>query len=88
MEAFMTFAMQNPELYQLCFKRPVPGFVPSEESLQVSFGSLEELYAHIDNLQVDIQSDLPPEQIADLVIAISHGLTALHMANEPQLPLG
>jgi hypothetical protein len=26
--------------------------------------------------------------MADLVIAISHGLTALHMANEPELPIG
>ena len=32
MEAYMSFAIQNPELYQLCFERPVPGFVPSEES--------------------------------------------------------
>lgn len=88
MEAYMTFAMQNPELYQLCFERPVPGFVPSEESLQVSFGNLEEFYAHVAGLQDTVQTDLPPEQMADLVIAISHGLTALHMANEPELPLG
>jgi AcrR family transcriptional regulator len=88
MEAYMTFAMQNPDLYQLCFERPVPGFVPSEESLQVSFGNLEELYAHIAGLQKSFRSDLPPEQTADLVIAIAHGLTALHMANEPDVPLG
>ena len=37
MEAYMSFALQNPELYQLCFERPVPGFVPSEESLKVEF---------------------------------------------------
>ena len=88
MEAYMTFAMQNPELYQLCFERPVPGFVPSEGSLKVSFGSLEEMYAHVAGLQDDMQTQLHPNQVADLVIAISHGLTALHMANEPQLPLG
>lgn len=88
MEAYMTFAMQNPELYQLCFERPVPEFVPSEQSLRVSFGILEGLYAHIASLQGAIQTDLPPERLADLVIAFSHGLTALHMANEPHLPLG
>jgi AcrR family transcriptional regulator len=88
MEAYMSFAMQNPDLYQLCFERPVPGFVPSEESLQVSFGTLETVYARVANLQGAMQTDLPPEQTADLVIAISHGLTALHMANEPHLPLG
>lgn len=88
MEAYMTFALQNPDLYQLCFERPVPGFVPSDESLQISFGNLEELYAHIASLQSNFESALPPEQTADLVIAITHGLTALHMANEPDLPLG
>jgi hypothetical protein len=88
MEAYMTFAMQNPELYQLCFERPVPRFVPSEESLRVSFGNLEEVYARVAALQDAVQTDLRPQQMADLVIAISHGLTALHMANEPELPIG
>jgi AcrR family transcriptional regulator len=88
MEAYMSFAIENPELYQLCFERPIPGFVPSDESLEISFGLLENAYARVADLQDNIQTDLPPKQIADLVIAISHGLTALHMANEPQLPLG
>ena len=88
MEAYMTFAMQNPELYQLCFERPVPGFVPSETSLQLSFGILDEAYTRVANLHDDIQTDLSPKQVTDLIIAIEHGLTALHMANEPHLPLG
>ena len=88
LEAYMTFAMQNPELYQLCFERPVPGFVPSDESLQISFGILEEGYARIASLQDDLGTDLPPKQITDLIIAMMHGLTALHMANEPHLPVG
>lgn len=88
MEAYLTFALQNPELFQLCFERPVPGFVPSEESLQLSFGLLADSYRRVDKLQGDMGTDLPPEQVADLVIAFSHGLTALHMANEPHLPLG
>ena len=88
MEAYITFAMQNPELYQLCFERPVPGFVPSETSLQVSFGILDEAYTRVANLYDDIQTDLSPKQVTDLIIAIEHGLTALHMANEPHLPLG
>lgn len=88
MEAYMTFALKYPELYQLCFERPVPGFVPSEESLRVSFGHLEDMYAQVASLKEFLQTDLPPKQLADLVIAISHGMTALHMANEPHLPLG
>lgn len=88
MEAYLSFAMENPELYQLCFERPVPGFVPSEESLQTSFGLLEEAYQRVAALKEDMQTDLQPKQIADLVIAMTHGLTSLHMANEPHLPLG
>jgi len=88
MEAYMTFAIKNPELYQLCFEHPVPGFVPSKKSLEISFGHLNELYEHIAEIKTDLQTDLPPEKLADLVIAISHGLTALHIANEPKLPLG
>lgn len=88
MEAYMTFAQRNPELYQLCFERPVPGFVPSEESLRVSFSILEEAYQRVAELKENIHTDLAAEQVTDLVIAIMHGLTSLHMANEPQSPLG
>jgi AcrR family transcriptional regulator len=87
-EAYMTFAMQNPDLFQLCFERPVPGFIPSAESLQVSFGLLKDTYNHAAQLIKSIETDLSPEQMVDLVIAFTHGLTALHMANEPHLPLG
>jgi AcrR family transcriptional regulator len=88
MEAYMTFAMENPELYQLCFERPVPGFIPSEQSMQLSLNNLQEGYDRIATLQEVLETDLPPEQTTDLIIAIMHGLTALHMANEPHLPLG
>ena len=88
METYMRFALENPELYQLCFERPVPGFVPSEESLQISFGILNQSYEHVSDLLPHMDTDLEPEQVADLVIALSHGLTAQHMANEPQLPIG
>src|SRR5262249_20768754 len=83
-EAYMTFALQNPELYQLCFERPVPGFIPSEESLQVSSGLLKNAYERGARLREVLDTDLAPEQLIDLLIAIMHGLTAQHMANEPQ----
>ena len=87
-EAYMTFAIENPELYQLCFERPVPGFEPSEESLKISFGMLQKYYDRAARLHAVIDTDLSPEQIADLFIAMAHGLTALHLANEPHLPIG
>jgi AcrR family transcriptional regulator len=87
-DAYMTFAMQNSELYQLCFERPIPGFVPSEESLNLSFGLLHQTYERIECLYGKFNTELPPDQARDLVIAMMHGLTALHMANEPHLPVG
>ena len=87
-EAYMSFALANPELYQLCFERPVPGFVPSAQSLEVSFGALRRGYAIVASWRPEINSDLSDEQIGDLVIAVAHGLTALHLANQPDLPAG
>jgi AcrR family transcriptional regulator len=86
--AYMTFAVENPELYQLCFERPVPGFVPSQESLQVSFGLLQNAYERAALWRQFIDTELTPEQMVDLLIAIMHGLTALHLANDPELALG
>ncbi len=87
-ESYMTFALQNPELYQLCFERPVPGFVPSAASLQVSAKLRDESYVRAARLHQVIRTDLTPHQLADFLIAMMHGLTALHLANEPHLPLG
>jgi AcrR family transcriptional regulator len=87
-EGYLTFALQNPELYQLCFERPVPGFVPSKESLEVSRGTLLGAYQQAENLLGDLHTGLSIEQVVDLVIAIMHGITAQHLANEPHLPLG
>lgn len=87
-EAYMTFALENPDLYQLCFERPVPGFVPSAESLQVSFDSLQRGYERAASILPQLDTDLDARQLADLVITLMHGLTALHLANEPDLPIG
>jgi AcrR family transcriptional regulator len=88
-EAYMSFAMQNPELYQLCFERPVPGFVPSAESLELSFGLLQKSSEQVARrMLAEINTDLPFAQVRDVLIAMMHGLTALHLANEPALPVG
>ena len=86
--SYMTFALENPELYQLCFERPVPGFIPSQESLDLSFGVLNASRQRIKHFKKELQTNLTVNQIVDLVIAIAHGLTAMHLANEPYLPVG
>lgn len=87
-EGTMSFALQNPELYQLCFERPVPGFVPSAESLQVSLDLLQQSYARAADLLQFLNTDLTEQQVMDLIISMMHGLTALHLSNEPDLPVG
>jgi AcrR family transcriptional regulator len=86
-EGYMSFALENPEIYQLCFERPVPGFVPSKKSLELSFGILDHSYQRIERFQTELDTGLTSKQIVDLVIAVAHGLTALHIANEPHLPI-
>ena len=87
-EAHMSFALEHPELYQLCFQRPVPGFIPSKASLELSFGLLHQAYDQVGVLREVLETDLSNQQLADTVIAIMHGLTSKHLANEPDLPIG
>lgn len=88
--AYMTFALDNPDLFQLMFQRPVPGFVPSDESLELSFGNLQqgrdavrdELRRH------NIEMQTPINENVDLIISLMHGLTELQLANSPDSPVG
>lgn len=89
-ESYMTFAQENPDLYQLVFERPVPGFVPSDATMEESRRLLTagaEALAEIVSAEL-LAPGLAPPQAMDLFIAVMHGLTALHMANEPHLPAG
>lgn len=92
MARYMHFAQQYPELYQICFERPVPGFVPSPASMEVSLGVLGKALARTEAwLQESGQTPdttLTTLQHFDLFNAVMHGLTALHLANEPHLPIG
>ena len=90
LENYMSFAQEYPELYQLVQERPVPGFVPSEESMaesrQLLTMSDEIVETGIERGSVVLGITIA--QARDLFIAMMHGLTALHMANEPELPVG
>ena len=87
---YMRFAQENPELYQLMFQRPVPGFVPSDESMAVSLARLAKAQAEIDAMfdQSNLEPNMPLEEARDLCLALQHGLTELHLANNPELPVG
>jgi AcrR family transcriptional regulator len=86
----MRFAHDHPELFHLYFERPVPGFAPSEESLAQSRRMLTEARARFGDLIETgiIDPGLPLERALDLFIAMRHGLSAQHVANEPESPVG
>jgi AcrR family transcriptional regulator len=84
-EAYHVFVADSPELYQLVFERPVPGFVPSEESMAASRELLSDLQESVANAiaRGEIDPPLPVPEAADLLIALLHGLTSQQRANEP-----
>lgn len=89
-QAYMTFAQENPELWYLVFERPVPGFVPSEESMAESRKMLGTVADFTEEAieAGEIAPGLTVAQTTDFVNAVMHGLTAAHLANEPHLPAG
>ncbi len=90
MDTYITFASENPELYQIIFERPIPGFIPSEEGMRECMAALAYLNDGLSQAMEagTIKTDVTLEQAYSLVGALMHGLTALHIANEPQLPVG
>ena len=89
-DAYMTFAKEHPDLYELAFERPVPGFVPSEASMAESTAALADFHrVFVEAIEAgQIAPGLPAGQARDLAIAMVHGLTAQQVANEPTAPLG
>lgn len=89
-EAYMAFAKEHPDLYELAFERPVPGFVPSETSMAESAALLAGFHQEfVEAIEIGwIAPDVPASQARDLAIAMIHGLTAQQVANDPEAPLG
>ena len=89
-EAHMSFALDNPDLYQLMVQRQVSGFVPSAESLAVCRdhlgGTGKLLRQFIDG--ADFGPAMPIDEACDLLFAMARGMTDLHLANDPGLPAG
>lgn len=85
----MQFAQIYPEMHQLLFERPVPGFVPSEAGMQEA-GRLVEMtqQAFRDMAAAGlIAATVSVEDTANLYIAVMQGLTTMHVSNEPHVPI-
>ncbi len=89
-KTYMQFGLENPDLFQLMFQKPIPGFVPSDESMTVSLRSLNSAYQQTKAIfaKHNVHPEQPLEEVVDMTIAIVHGLTALQLANNPDKPVG
>lgn len=89
-EGYLTYALENPELYQLLFERPVPGYEPSADALAESRKLLATAYEMVAAAMATgtIQTTQSAEVVTNMIIVIMHGIAAQHLANEPHLPVG
>ncbi len=76
-ERFVLFCQDSPARYQLMFTRAVPGWEPSAGAYAVSVRSYTEMAEVLTGFGIMSQEAL------DLYTAVSAGLAAQQMANEP-----
>lgn len=88
--AYMEFGFENRDLFELMFQRPIPGFVPSPASMAVSLEHLAESRRQLSAALAAAGVNLPLtiDEAGDLLIAMMYGVTAMHLANNPELPIG
>lgn len=87
---FMQFAYEYPELSELTFSRPVPGFAPSEESMEGSRRLLRTFDVLIEDAIAsgELRADVSATQVRDLYLSMLDGMVRQHVANEPTSPIG
>lgn len=73
----MAFCAADPTRYALLFQRPIPDFIPSEDSMALARRSYQQLPDELAALQITDQSAV------DLWAAIHMGLTGQQAANDP-----
>lgn len=90
MEARLRFAQEHPDLDRLLLSRDVPAFVPSPESMEESRRLLAASHhAFVESLDAcGLRPDVDVGRARGVFFAMMQGLTALHLANEPELPVG
>jgi len=76
-EAFVAFCQDSVPRYQLLFTRAVPGWEPSEEAYAASVGSYARMARQLEELGISDAQHL------DLLTALSAGLAAQQLANDP-----
>ncbi len=80
-ELRLRLAEENPELYHMVFDDPIPGFVPTPESME----EVRRIYAAAVRGIADVieagamRPRLPAEQVTDLLLTVRRGIVAEHM---------
>lgn len=84
----LQWGIDNPDLFRLLFERHVPGFVPSDEAMAEMLQMLDDGQRQIDALlaAAGVEPGIPHDRVRDIIIALQHGITALHLANNPDSP--
>ncbi len=74
---FVGTAVRDPFRFQLLFERPIPGFVPSAESLAIGLTALAA------TRETAEAAGLRGQRVFDLFMATTRGLAGMQIANEP-----
>ena len=74
---FTEFCLADAVRYQLLFQRTIPGFVPSQASMELAWQSYSDLVGALAAAGVTDQSDI------DLWTSIQMGITSQQWANDP-----
>jgi AcrR family transcriptional regulator len=75
--SFVAAAVSNPVRFELLFQRPIPGFVPSSESLAIGLAGLAS------TRELAEAAGLGDQRAFDLFMATTRGLVEMQIANEP-----
>jgi AcrR family transcriptional regulator len=84
----LALAQEHPDLYHLVFDVPIPGFVPSPESLEEVRRLYDAIVAGVAEVIAAgaMRPNLSPEQATDVLLAMRLGVVAAHLGKERRLP--
>jgi AcrR family transcriptional regulator len=89
-ETRLRLVQEHPDLYHLFLDNPVPGFLPSPESLEevrkIRTPGVQAITEAMDAGL--IATHLTPDRVLDLMLAMRRGIIAEHLGKETHLPVG
>ena len=74
---FVKLGCEDPARYQLIFQRPIPGFVPSDESFQIGVRTWAVISADLE------RAGLHTEQAVAMWRSVTNGIIGMQIANDP-----